>query len=152
MNMELTFTCNCASYDQLLQHLKECDLAYAVPLSERVNIISYTQKLNENAICFEAWQGEVLVGLVSMYCQQVPEIAFISNVSVLPSHHLKGIGGVLLEKSIAYARQQGALSVKLEVEKKSKPAIALYTKYGFFSEKITGETTTMSFIIQESHR
>ncbi|WPU24867.1 GNAT family N-acetyltransferase [Cedecea neteri] len=150
--MELTFTCNSASRDKLSQHLKECDLAFSAPLSERVDIISYAQKLHENAICFEAWQGEVLVGLVGIYCQPASEMAFISNVSVLPAHHRQGIGGILLEKSIGYARQQGVLSVKLEVAAKSQSAIALYTKYGFSSEKTTEEITTMLLIIQESCR
>lgn len=53
------------------------------------------------------------------------------GISVVKAEWGKGIGGMLMEKLIAFARSNGIEIVNLEVRSDNKRAIQLYEKYGF---------------------
>jgi len=67
----------------------------------------------------------------------------ISTLYVQPRHHGKGIGKLLLEQGLKYARDAGSPSVWLTTNSENSPAIAFYIKHGF--EKVG----TTNFRIQE---
>jgi ribosomal protein S18 acetylase RimI-like enzyme len=67
----------------------------------------------------------------------------ISTLYVQPRHHGKGIGKLLLEQGLKYARDAGSPSVWLTTNSENSPAIAFYIKHGF--EKVG----TTNFHIQE---
>jgi hypothetical protein len=70
---------------QLLTHLHACDADFSPALSTRVHMGRYAEKINQNAVRFEAWAAGELVGLVAMYCNDHSTgVAFITHVSVLP--------------------------------------------------------------------
>ena len=54
----------------------------------------------------------------------------LHHFGILPKYQRKGIGKILTEKSIQFAKEKG-YQVKLEVHKDNTNAIALYTKMGF---------------------
>ena len=54
----------------------------------------------------------------------------LHHLGVLPEYQRQGIGLLLSEKSIHYARERNT-QVKLEVHQTNKEAIALYRKLGF---------------------
>jgi ribosomal protein S18 acetylase RimI-like enzyme len=63
--------------------------------------------------------------------EEPSEYAFISDLVVLPAYRGHGLGRMLLQKAEAYARHQGATTLKLEVLHKNQGAIGLYTRQGF---------------------
>ena len=54
----------------------------------------------------------------------------LHHVGVLPAYQRKGIGQLLSEESLRFAREKST-QIKLEVHRTNKKAIALYRKLGF---------------------
>jgi len=143
MNKEIIYTTAKASSGQIEEHLQVCNKAFIPPLSEKVNIGAYAQKIFANAITFEAWKETVLIGLIAAYENKENCFFFITNVSVLPTFSEKGIGATLLQACIKRSKEQEMKLVKLEVNKKNKPAIKFYQKYGFIQTGEKDETIMM---------
>ncbi|MCL5036510.1 MAG: ribosomal protein S18-alanine N-acetyltransferase [Chloroflexi bacterium] len=57
--------------------------------------------------------------------------AHIATMSVSKSFRGLGLGSLLLYRLIEICRERGCYWITLEVWEKNKPAIALYTKFGF---------------------
>ena len=122
---------------QVARLLRACDSCFVPPLSQRVDIDAYAAKLALHARQATAWQDDVLVGLVALYCNDLEHrSAFITSVSVDPGHMRRGIAGRLLDDSLAIARAAGMRSVELDVDAANAAALALYRKHGFC---VTGE-------------
>jgi ribosomal protein S18 acetylase RimI-like enzyme len=100
-----------------------------------VDLRDYSRKLSERSTRFEAWAGDLLVGLLAAYFNDgPPRCAFISNVSVLPEWRSRGVAPTLLEHCIAHARAERAAFIALEVGAANRPARRLYERYGFQPE------------------
>lgn len=77
-----------------------------------------------------ASQNKIAVGAVAM----IPSgegIFELTKMAVSPEFQGRGISNLLMEACINFASQQRARKVFLESHRKLKPALALYTKYGF---------------------
>ena len=113
----------------ILHHLQACDAGFSPPLSTRVDLAAYAAKLATHALCFAHWEGDLL-GLVAVYANQPPR-AFVTNVSVLPSHQGQGIARALMTQALDHLRGAGFTEVALEVAENALPARRLYTRLGF---------------------
>ncbi|HEV2613560.1 MAG TPA: GNAT family N-acetyltransferase [Gammaproteobacteria bacterium] len=123
---------NKASVSQITTHLKLCDSTFVPPLSERITIDEYAHKIVNHAVRFEAWSDNELIGLLAAYCNDtVNRMAFITNVSVVPSWHGKGIASQLMVNLIEYVHTLGFDRIALDVDEKNRAAIKLYEKHGF---------------------
>jgi ribosomal-protein-alanine N-acetyltransferase len=60
-----------------------------------------------------------------------PDEAWVNNVAVRADHQRHGIGRALLARVLAYARDNGATRVLLEVAADNGPAQKLYDSFGF---------------------
>lgn len=126
------FATNTATAADIARHLWACDAAFTPPLSEKVDIAAYAEKMHQRAVNFEAWDGDVLVGLVNAYLNnQVTRVGFITNVSTLPTHTGQGIAARLLSQCLDFARQEAFRSIGLEVNRHSDGAVRLYERHGF---------------------
>lgn len=144
MSNKVAYSVNQSSASEITAHLLRADAGFEPTLSSRVDIPAYAQKLHDRAVRFEAWMGEVLVGLVASYCNQPDgSKAFVSNVSVWSECQGQGIGGRLMHQCIEHMRCLEVGQIELEVDKRSQPAIALYEKLGFNIQRETGSTLTM---------
>lgn len=123
--------CNQASPAQLLAHLQFCDPGFTPPLSERLDIAAYAEKIATHAQRLECWIDSELVGLVAVYLNPLEHSAFITNVSVLPDHQGRGIASRLLAFGIQQIHRQGVRRITLEVAAANHAAIHLYQKHGF---------------------
>lgn len=132
---------NKANISTLLAHLTETDSLFIPILSSRVNLLSYALKLHSCAERLEAWDGDVLVGLVAVYCNA--NSAFISTVSVLPSWQHQGVARRLMQQCLNVVSHYQLPFVLLEVSNQAMPAIALYLSLGFEPQEMTGERLTM---------
>lgn len=144
--MRLVFGTNRADARAIVAHLQACDAQFVPRLSDRVDLSSYGAKLASHAILFEAWSEGALVGLVAGYANAPDRLdSFVSNVSVLPHWHGRGIAGRLLGAFVLHARAAGFSRVVLSVDARNDRAHALYRKHGFIEG--TGDETglQMSF-------
>ena len=102
-------------------------------MSERVALADYAKKIAENAVTFEAWDQQTLVGLVAAYLNDIgiPGIGFVTNVSVASEFRGCGIATKLLNDCHQRATQSGLRAVRLKVDKGNIAALALYRKLGY---------------------
>ena len=132
MNADLSIDTNRASVDEILAHLSACDARFVPTLSSRVDLDVYAGKLATNAERIEAWASGQLIGLIAVYCNETTSgRAYISSVSVLPSHQGHGIAAGLLRHCLQRLRQRGLQRVELELDVRNLAAARLYRRHGF---------------------
>lgn len=142
--MTLTFNVNTASKEEMFSHLKECDRYFLPTLSSRVDLLDYSSKLFEKSVSFEAWDENILIGMINAYLNDTSNRAcFITNVSILQDYMGKGIASVLLEMCLENARKLSFNSVKLEVSRGNSPALKLYSRAGFKVLKESGDNLVL---------
>ena len=129
--------------DELLAHLRAADVGFAPPLSSRIDLVAYADKLAAHARRVEAWQDGVLVGLIAMYANDAAQGGFITNVSVLPGHQGQGIAGELLTRALALATELRLPRLRLEVYADNMAALALYRRHGFSAEASAAASPTL---------
>ncbi len=150
MNYKAEFGRNRATEEQIATHLVLCDSRFVPPLSSRVEINQYAQKIHSKAMRFEAWAEGSLIGLVAIYCDNpLQRLAYITNVSVLATPPVTGIASQLLDMGIDYLRESGFERVELEVDIESQRAIRLYDRHGFLAKKSHGRTLLMRLNLGE---
>ncbi|MDY0974750.1 GNAT family N-acetyltransferase [Massilia sp. CFBP9012] len=141
-----------ASAEQVAQLLRACDAGFVPPLSARVDIDAYAAKLAAQATLVEAWDGDVLAGLVAIYCNNHDTgIAYVSNVSVAPAHTRRGIAGRLLREALARARAAGMRGAALAVHGANAAALALYRQHGFTPAGESGPDLHMELAFTSEH-
>jgi len=130
--MSIRYLKNTATQKEIFIFLSKCDKLFIPKLSQRVNIREYSQKLFENAVHFEAWDRDVLIGLISMYINSKNIIiGYISSVGVLSEYANNGIASSLLTTCIKYSINKNLDNIQLEVNKKNFSALSLYKKFKF---------------------
>lgn len=101
-------------YAEILSHLQAMDDAYAVKLSDRVDLYAYAKKICDNATLFTARDNGKLIGLVAIYVKKQPALSFCTDVSVLPAYQLhKGVGSSLMRFAIQYVCDFGGAGIAL---------------------------------------
>lgn len=145
MSQPLRFASNEAGEVQVAAHLHDCDVVFVPPLSGRVNIADYARKIVAQGQRFEAWSGDILVGLLAVYCNAPDKhAAFISNVSVVPNWQGQKIAARLLGDCIAQVRELGFACIELNVDEDNPAAVSLYKKYGFMRSGATRHPMIMT--------
>ena len=136
---------DCASVDDIISHLVDCDSLFTPPLSSRVNITEYAEKIHLNAISHECWFGSTLIALIAFYQNlQDTGLAYITSVSVCTAHQGKGIAESLLKEALTNMSDKNLKRVTLEVSEDSHKPISLYKKLGFITESLNNGVITMS--------
>ena len=131
-NKGIAYRTNTANAAHISTHLRSCSEQFNPPLHQKVDIDAYSAKLAEYAILFEAWDEDLLAGLVATYYNDKEKrIGFITNVSTISRYSGKGIASALMEACIQYGRQEGFMTLQLEVNQQSHSAIRLYQKFNF---------------------
>ena len=105
----------------------------------------------DNAITLEAWSGEKLVGLLSVYFNNRDQkIGFINHIAVLEEYQKQGISKALFHQCFEYAIEHNFESIKLEVSKVNTTALTLYEQAGFCIEDNKENTIIMKKVITEN--
>ena len=131
-----------ASEQDIYSHLVKCNENFTPPLNNKVNIQEYSGKIFGKAVTFEAWSGNVLVGLVASYFNDPNgQTGYITSVSTIKAYMGKGIASILINMSINYARQHSFETIILEVDKASEQVINLYKKFRF--QELEEKNTSM---------
>lgn len=126
----LSFT-NSKSEQKILTFLKEIDASFQPRLSTKVDLVTYSKKINKLANVFFATLDNKDIGIVAFYINSDRRTAFITVIGVLPDYQGKGIGKFLLDLVQDYAIEKGLSYLELEVDKVNTSAIRFYRKNGF---------------------
>lgn len=149
MSTAVEYLLNKASEAEIANHLLLCDADFVPPLSGRVEITDYAQKIASNATRFEAWTGGTLIGLVAAYCNdQEKRIAYITSVSVLKAWTGEGIATNLLKRCVEHVKALRMRQISLQVAGDNAPAIRLYEKSGFVVGKADATFVTMNLYLE----
>lgn len=144
MSAEVEYLSNKATVAEVVEHLICCDTDFVPPLSGRVELNEYANKISIKATRFEAWSDGSLIGLVAAYCNDHENrIAYITSVSVLKAWTGKGIAAKLMKQCVEHAKVSGMRQISLEVASGNAPAIKLYEKSGFVASKANALFVTM---------
>ncbi len=147
MSSDISLSLNQSSFDEVLAHLGTCDCAFVPPLSQRVTLAEYAQKLIDHAVRVEAWYGKDLVGLLALYESTDGEKSvYITNVSVMPAWHGQKIASSMIAKYHYIASEKGIKHMKLHVQHDNQPALHLYQQMGFVTEP--GHSARMPMTLQ----
>ena len=126
------YTEGMASEEAIYYHLSKCNNDFIPPLEAKVNIQEYSTKIFQKSVTFEAWDGNIMIGLVAAYFNDpARQTGYITNVSIIGSYKGKGIASNLLYKCVDYARKNSFRNIYLEVARSNHYAINLYMKFGF---------------------
>mgnify|MGYP001574849011 CR=1 FL=1 len=148
MSTGIEYLSNMASVAEVAEHLSRCDADFVPPLSDRVEISDYAQTITRKAVRFEAWSGDILVGLLAVYCNdQETRAAYITSVSVLKTWTRRGIAARLVRKCIKHATDSGMRQIGLEVGSSNASAIKLYEKSGFVAGKANTPFASMTLYL-----
>ena len=138
--MGLKYTEEMASEQAIYSHLMKCNESFIPPLEKKVNVQEYSTKIFKKAVTFEAWDGDIMIGLVAAYFNDPDgQSGYVTNVSIIRTYMGKDIASILLNRCIDYAKQNSFMSISLEVVKTNHQAINLYRKFRFqeFEDKHT---------------
>lgn len=148
--MSILYKINTATKKEIYNHLIICNDVFIPKLSSRTDISTFSDKIFKKTIKFEAWNNNLLVGLVSVYFNNLEtQIGFINNVSILPEYHKNGIASKLIKKSEDYAKKNNFRQIQLEVNKNNISAINLYKKQNFNLIKDKGNFIIMKKDIED---
>lgn len=126
--------------------LEQVDGEFSPPLSQRLSLDSYANKLVDNAVIFPLIECGRLSAFVAMYCNDPDgKSAYITMVATAPTARGKGTAAGLVELSIQHARSRGFSQVALEVYRSNVAALKLYNKLGFVVARENPHSLFLSF-------
>ena len=128
----INYKTNTATIANIVSHLKSCEESFFLDLESRVDIDEYSKKIKENAVLFEAWINDQLVGLLATYYNRIEDkTAYITNMSVSKKHQKMGIASMLMMQCIEYGLTRNFETIQLEVSANNINALQLYSKFDF---------------------
>jgi len=124
-------------FDRVSNLLSRIGDEYIPPLDEQIEDMgAYVEKIVTYSDIFVAVDGEVDVGILSIYCNGGrTQKAFITTIGVDSRYKKKGIAEELLLLAINHIKKKGFLVIGLEVNKNNLRAIGFYKKNGFLINK-----------------
>ena len=125
------FRLNHAKYEDICLHLKSCNQLFIPNLSDRVDILKYSNKIHEKADTYEKWINHKLISLIAIYLNDKNKSAFITNFSVEFEYQGKGLGQELFTFMENDLFDKGFRELGLEVNSNNHPALNFYKKIGF---------------------
>jgi ribosomal protein S18 acetylase RimI-like enzyme len=126
-----------------LRALQEAPYAFSSSLErERDRTAEDWEELARGVVVFVAVEGDQWLGMVGAYVPvDAPEAVGIWGTWVDPQARGRGLGRLLMDAAIEWARDRGAARVDLSVTDQADAAYALYQRLGFVP---TGEREPLS--------
>jgi RimJ/RimL family protein N-acetyltransferase len=95
-----------------------------------------TIQRHPDAAVFVAEDGPHIVGRLSLSRDPHPASRHVADLGLMvaESHRRQGVGTMLLEQAVAWAREASVRKLELHVFPWNEPALGLYTAFGFERE------------------
>ena len=118
--------------NRVLNFLMDVDKEFPVPLSKRINIQEYSEKLCDKGDIFIKSVGDEIVGFIAGYATQAEgNMGYISIIAVKKEYRKQGIADELVEKFLERAKSLGKQGVHVYTYKNNLPARKMYYRCGF---------------------
>jgi ribosomal protein S18 acetylase RimI-like enzyme len=142
----IEYRVNTAQFDHIVEHLNISAPGFIPPLDTYINIEQYAKKIRANAVTFEAWHENKLVGLAAVYYNDMDsKIGFCTNLSILKNYQRISIGSRLINDAINYGIEHGFTKLNLEAKIVNEKAIGFYEKTGFVQVGINNDCYIFSY-------
>lgn len=117
---------------EIASFLKANDYQFMPPLSERVEIEEWTQKLFKEAVIDLAWSENTLVG-ISFYYSTPDEFPYARHVGICVDESQKGrgIGAALIQQCICCCQKRGSVGIESQTWESNNVSRSLFEKFGF---------------------
>ncbi len=129
----LTYSRSLKEYKhELIEVVLSTEGSFVPPISQRVDIDKYIEKLFEESVVFFAVdkKNRNVLGLSSFYCTpDVFQYAFLSYIAVLQKG--KRIGEKLLNESLRYCKEKGMKGMDTQTWEGNEASLGLFSKLGF---------------------
>ena len=134
LTSSITIKQDTATDRDIFDHLKRTDQCHTPPLSKRVNLIDYAQKLSKKAKKIELWDEQKLFGLIAFY-EGADDTIFVTNVSVEEAYRLPNrqekFASLLLKHFIGLMQNSSTSKIELSVFVGNVRAKKYYENHGF---------------------
>jgi L-phenylalanine/L-methionine N-acetyltransferase len=121
----------CQAVDTVARERKYLGSTTGFPLEKMLDFVKFI--VDQNLAQYYAVDNDKVVG----WCDIIPKSyqglthVGVVGMGILADYRGKGLGTLLLEKTIEHAGLNGIEKVELDVYQSNAPAIALYRKMGF---------------------
>lgn len=124
---------NVITQDNLLKFLQIVDDHFPIPLSRKVNLPEYAQKLIDRADLFaEMSETGEIQALAAGYIRHVEnDMAYIAVVATLPEMCRRGMAGRVVQKFKDQCREQKRKGVHLYAVASNTSAVRMYERLRF---------------------
>lgn len=120
---------------KLTRYLCDVNKDFEIPLSNKVNLTVYSQKLLTYGIVLVSINGDIISGLLAGYCNDAENgNAIISLLSVKKEFRGRGISRLLIKKMISECKKAGMNSIL--VDSVNPIAVTAYASMGFIIDSI----------------
>lgn len=114
----------------LLTFLKASDKQFAIPISSKVDLVQYSERILEGGRVIGVIDNGKLAAAVFFYCNDnVTRSAYITFLCSLPNYRGKGYARKVVSKALSYSKMKGMGSVRTDSVNPS--AVGLYRSLGF---------------------
>ena len=126
-------------YHQFWGYLKEVDSLLIPPLSSRVDLAEYAERVCNRAILFVAKDGEEWVGVEAVYFNEYPEYSFTTHLSVKKEYQNdSNVGIELMLRQLRYLKAHRTKGLRFTIRKSNTQLLNYHLKTG---GRIIGEHT-----------
>ena len=136
------------SLNRIYQYLVDVDEDFTPPLSERVEIKRYAEKLSSNAINVFVSINTQDIAHAAFYANDMSQSrAFLTSISVKSAARGRGVSDALMKDILLRSMKAGMTEIFLEVDATNTGAIRFYRKVGFEFSK--GSDSTMFLTLKQ---
>ncbi len=129
------------------QLLGRLDRFFPIPLSEKTDLQTLTDKLFNKGKVLLALDGETPVGLIGFYANDAQtRQAYVSVVGVSEAYRGRGIARELLCRAMAYSREVGMAECRLYTHRSNTAAIRLYEGLSFEGQEDAARPADILFV------
>lgn len=122
---------NTVDYQDFLLFLQETDDLIVPPISSRINLEDYSQKVTKNATMFVAKKGEEWIGVEAVYFKPYPEFSFSTYLCVKKEFQNDStVGMELMLRQKRYLKENRTKGLRFAIRKSNAPLLNYHLKTG----------------------
>lgn len=127
--------------NRIYSFLKKVDNQYHTPLSKRVSLNSYAEKLALNAFNFFLTETDLDIAHAAIYYNELESSVFLSNIAILEEYAGYGLGSLLLKEIEEFSISKNVETISLEADVNSDKLKGFYIDRGFELIKFSPNTS-----------
>lgn len=118
-------------YHQFWEYLKEVDSLLIPPLSSRVDLAEYAERVCNRAVLFVAKDGEEWVGVEAVYFNEYPDFSFTTHLSVKKEYQNdSNVGIELMLRQLRYLKAHRTKGLRFTIRKSNTQLLNYHLKTG----------------------